>query len=87
MIIKIPNFLAINQKKYLVVDSDTYEMIDNRINSLKIYPNEICIRNKTNYKIPIWRLVRRCFDNNFKVVYKDGDKYNLQRENLLLKRI
>lgn len=87
MIIKIPNLITLNQKKYLVVDTDTFEMIENRINSLRIYPNEICIRNRTNKKIPIWRLVRRCFDKRFTIVYKDGDKYNLQRENLLLKRI
>ena len=86
MIIKVPNSNITSTSKTIVIDTDTYDMLYNRVYDIKIYPKHIIVKNKSGKRIPIWRLARRCFNSEFTVRYKDGDKYNIQRENLLLVR-
>lgn len=37
-------------------------------------------------RIPVWRIVRKCFNKDLTCRYKDGDITNLKRENIELIR-
>lgn len=88
MILKIPEYNRVDRKKkYLVLDFDTYLILEKRINDLRLGNGSIKVKSKTGKEIPIWRIARRNFNKEFTIKYKDGDKYNLQRENLILKRV
>lgn len=87
MIIKFkPNILS--RVKLIKVDDDIYNLLTDRGYRLSYYRDEIVITTKRKgLRIPLWRLVRKCFNKFLKVEYRDKDKYNLQRDNLFLKRI
>jgi len=51
---------------------------------LKNYTLGIVLIGKERRKIPLWRIIRNQFNKVFDVEYKDGDRYNLKRDNLLL---
>lgn len=74
--------------KYLTIDldSDVYMRLSNRFYPYRIFHNHIAIRNKKGIRIPIWRIVRGCFNKQLTCQYKDSDNTNLNRENLVLVR-
>lgn len=74
------------EKIIMECDADVEQYLVEKMTVFKNSPSGLCFINKKGVKIPIWRLARRQFNKAFIVEYKDGNKYNLQRENLILKR-
>lgn len=73
-----------NHNHYIDIDEDVYEMLSQKNYWYKISPNDVVVINEKRKKIPIWKLARRQFNKAFTIKYKDGDKFNIKRDNLLL---
>lgn len=81
--LEIFNFFVCN----VDLDDDIYFMITDRYNRFKVdINNNICIVNRKGIRVPIWRIVRKCFNKGLTCKYKDGDNTNLKRNNLELIR-
>lgn len=85
MILKFKNKIFSNYNKPIVVDSDLYEMLWDKEYRLE-ERQDVLFRTSKGKKVPLWRLARRCFDKRFTIEYKDGNKFNVQRTNLILKK-
>lgn len=74
--------------KSINLDSDIYcKIVDYRRDYCKLDRyGAICLVNRKGVKVPIWRIVRNCWNPNLYCRYRDDDKTNLTRENLLLCR-
>lgn len=74
--------------KYLTIDldSDMYMMLSSKFYPYRLFYNHIAIKNKKGIRIPVWRIVRKCFNKDLTCRYKDGDNTNLKRENIELIR-
>lgn len=69
------------------LDDDIYFMITDTCNRFKVdVNNNICIVNRKGIRVPIWRIVRKCFNKDLTCRYRDGDNTNLKRNNLELIR-
>lgn len=69
------------------LDDDIYFMITDGYNRFKVnVNNNICIVNRKGIRVPIWRIVRKCFNKDLTCRYRDGDNTNLKRNNLELIR-
>lgn len=74
--------------KSIDLDTDIYcRIVDYRKDFCKLDKNnDICLINKKGIKIPIWRIVRNCWDKRLGIRYLDNDKTNLVRDNLRIIR-
>ena len=44
----------------------------------------ICLVNRKGIKVPIWRIIRKCWNKDLICKYIDNDRTNLTRGNILL---
>lgn len=73
-------------RTFLDLDSDMFMRLVNPMRTYRHFNKHYKVRNKKGVLIPVWRIVRKCFNKGFDVKYRDGDPTNLKRENLLLVR-
>ena len=72
--------------KSINLDDDMYcKMVDYGRDYCKLdrYGN-ICLVNRRGIKVPIWRIVRKCWNKDLICKYVDNDRTNLTRGNILL---
>ena len=79
---QISIFAAINHS--IDLDPDMYcKIVDYGRDFCKLDNyGDICLVNKNGIKVPIWRIVRKCWNPDLKVRYLDNNRTNLTRDNL-----
>lgn len=74
--------------KSINLDDDMYcKIVDYRRDYCKIDRlGNICLVNRKGIKVPIWRIVRKCWNKDLYCKYYDNDRTNLTRGNIQLCR-